>query len=411
MDNQDLIFVNQDRLWNMLEVSASIGTFNGGLRRIALTETDKIMRDQFVTWGEEAGFDVKIDPIGNIFIRREGSDASLPPVLIGSHLDTQVHGGRYDGILGVLSGLEVLLSLEDNGIKTRRAIEVVDWTDEEGARFNASMLGSFCFTGKFNLDDVYSKKDSNGITVKEALDAIGYRGDTELGGRDIDTYYELHIEQGPQLYDTGSNIGVVNNSYDVRGMKIRFKGETCHVGPTPMERRHNALAAAGYMIAATNDIGLDWAREEGKTTCARISVSPNLYGIVADHAEIGIDYRHPENVQPMHDELMSALENSARKAQVEFEIIETYSFGQDKFSEEVVQGLRKLAPHFSNNWIEMLGQAGHDAYALAAIAPTAMIFTPCVEGFTHNEKEDIEPENTWPGVNLLLNAALQRASR
>ncbi len=329
---------------------------------------------------------------------------------MGSHLDTTVHGGRYDGILGVLSGLEVLLSLEDHGVKTRHAVEVVDWTDEEGTRYNTSMLGSFCFTGKRNLEEVYAIEDADGITVKQALENIGYLGGGPMG-RKFDAFIELHIEQGPKLCDSNCNIGVVTNSYDVRGMRIRFTGETCHVGPTPMARRKNALAAAGYMIAATNDIGLKWMHEEAKTTCTKISVSPNKYAIVADKVDIGIDYRHPENVQPMHEELIAALSASAEKANCEFEITDTYQFGQDKFCTGLVGELRDLAPKFSDRWMELLGQAGHDAYVLASECPTAMIFTPCVEGITHNEKEDILPEDTWPGVNLLLNAVRNRACR
>ena len=185
------------------------------------------------------------------------------------------------------------MALEDQGVETRRAVEVVDWTDEEGTRFGASMLGSECFTGKRDLEAVYALSDADGVTVKEALATIGYLGEAPLGRR-FDSYIELHIEQGPLLYDGNYNIGIVTNSFDVRGMRLRFTGETCHVGPTPMERRRNALAAGGYMIAATNDIGLAWMHEDAKTTCSHISVSPNKHAIVADRVEVAIDYRHPE---------------------------------------------------------------------------------------------------------------------
>lgn len=408
--SENLIAINQDRLWGMLMRSAEIGAFNGGLRRIAFTREDKEMRDQFCQWGREADFKVSVDAIGNIFIRREGKNPELPPIAMGSHLDTTVHGGRFDGILGVLAGLEVLLSLEDAGIETERAVEAICWSDEEGTRYNNSMLGSYVYLGKRDLEEVYALKDVDGITVKEALEEIGYIGDAPMN-RPFHTFLELHIEQGPIMYDTNTNIGVVTGSYDVRGMRIRFKGETCHVGPTPMERRKNALAAAAYMIAATNDIGLKWMHESAKTTCSKINVYPNKYAIVANQVEIGIDYRHPECSDRMHEELLAALEEAARKANCEYEIYDAYLFGQDKFCADLVQEMRELAPRFSDRVTELLGQAGHDAYNFAARCPTAMIFTPCVNGYTHNEREDIVPEETWPGVNLLLNIVRNRACR
>ena len=407
--SEKLLKINEERLWSMLMRSAEIGAFNGGLRRIAFTQEDKEMRDQFCQWGRDAGFKVSVDAIANIFIRREGKNPDLPPVAMGSHLDTTVHGGRFDGILGVLSGLEVLLSLEDAGVETERAVEAICWSDEEGTRFNNSMLGSYVYTGKRDLEEVYALKDADGITVKEALETIGYIGDAPMG-RPFHTFMELHIEQGPIMYDSGANIGVVTGSYDVRGMRIRFKGETCHVGPTPMDRRKNALAAAAYVIAGVNDIGLKYHPESAKTTCSKINVYPNKYAIVASEVEIGIDYRHPENADQMHQEILELLEVSSKKALCEYEIYDTYLFGQDGFCPEVVKLVSDLAPKFSDRVVELLGQAGHDTYNFAGSTPSGMIFTPCVDGYTHNEKEDVVPEETFPGCHLQLNVVHQRAN-
>lgn len=405
--------INSERLRATLDASSEIGRFETGLKRLALTDEDKEMRDLFVSWGREAGFDVKVDAVGNIFIRREGIDPSLPPVMMGSHLDTTIRGGRYDGILGVLSGLEVLRSLEDQGIQTQRSIEVVDWSDEEGARFNTSMIGSFAFTGKLGIEEIYAKTDAAGKRFVDELERIGYRGDAPVGGRPVDSCIELHIEQGPELDEEGLDIGLVTGSYSVRGFRLAFEGETSHVGPTPMDRRRNALAAAGYMIAAANDIGLKHAPEGGKTTCARIDVWPNLYGIVPSKAELSIDYRHPEEekVEVMRRELEEALDYATDRARVTAKTIATWRFGDNDFDAEMVDEMRKLAPRITSRTKEMLSQAGHDAYTLAGIAPTVMIFTPCKGGITHNTAEDIDFDRTIPGVELLLNLVVSRANR
>lgn len=412
-DERALLRVDRDRLWSTLETSSAIGPFDTGLKRLALSDEDKAMRDQFVQWGRDAGFSVKVDGVGNIFVRREGTDPSLPPVMMGSHLDTTIRGGRYDGILGVLSGLEVLRSLEDQGIETRRAIEVVDWTDEEGSRFGASMVGSFAFVGKLGLDEIFDKTDADQKRFGDELERIGYKGATPVGGREIDSFIELHIEQGPELYDEDLDIGLVVGSYSVRGFRLRFTGETSHIGPTPMDRRRNALAAAGYMIAATNDIGLKYAPTGGKTTCAKADIFPNIYGIVASEATLTIDYRHPDPAvaDRMRDEIEEAIKFAADRGRVEWDIIANWNFGDEAFSDELADEMRALAPRISGKTKEMLGQAGHDAYNLAGIAPTVMIFTPCIDGITHNTAEDIDFERTVPGVELLLNLVVRRANR
>lgn len=409
-----LLEIDADRLWSTIEVSASIGTHKTGLRRLALSDEDKAMRDQFVAWAREAGYGVTVDQVGNIFVRREGSDPSLPPIVVGSHLDTTIEGGRFDGILGVLGGLEVLRSLDDAGVTTRRAIEVVNWTDEEGSRFSMSMMGSHAWTGAASLEDTYAFTDKDGKRFGDELERIGYKGEAPLGDREFDCFIELHIEQAPELDEEDLDIGLVTGSYNIRGYRVMFEGETAHIGPTPMDRRHNALIGAGYMIGKVNDIGLKYAASKGKTTCAKIDVWPNIYGILPSEVELTIDYRHAdmETLGQMKAELDAALIESCERAQVTSRITKTWKFGDDAFDPKLFNMMREIAPKITKRHKEMLGQAGHDAYALASYGvPTVMIFTPCKDGITHNTAEDVDWNRTLPGLNLLLNLAEQRANR
>src|SRR5215471_9917940 len=260
----NVLEINAERLWQTLERSAEIGRFRDvGLRRLALSAEDKEMRDQFVDWAKKAGCAVEIDRLGNIFARRAGSDSSLPPVAIGSHLDTQICGGRYDGILGVLCGLEVVRTLNDRGLATKRGIEVICWTNEEGARFSPPMMGSMAFARVLPLAGVLATADDGGVTVEQALDQIGYAGPAAVGERKFDCYLELHIEQAPVLDREGSDVGIVVGGYRTRALRLTVNGDTGHAGGTPMAMRRNALVGAGYVIAAVNDIGLAYAADEG----------------------------------------------------------------------------------------------------------------------------------------------------
>jgi N-carbamoyl-L-amino-acid hydrolase len=370
------------------------------------------MRDVFARWCREAGCAVTVDRMGNMFARRPGTDDSLPPVVIGSHLDTQIAGGRYDGILGVLAGLEVVRTLNDAGVRTQRPIEIVNWTNEEGARFQPPMLGSAVFAGVRTLEWAHARTDDAGRTVGEELHRIGYAGSATVGGRPLDAYFELHIEQGPLLDDKGIPVGVVAGTYEVRGMNVEVRGETAHSGPTPMASRRNALVGAAMLIVAANDVGWSYA-PEGKATTSRIEVWPNLAGILPDYAKVTVDVRHPDSatVDRMVLDVKGAMTDCAQRAQVEIQIVETWQFGSERFDPELVELIRRTARTLGAPSLDLPSQAGHDAYYVSRVAPTAMIFTPCDRGISHNENESTRLEDALPGVNVLLHAVLERADR
>ena len=401
------------RLWESLLCSGKIGPGRStGLCRLALGDADKEMRDLFVAWCEAAGCRVSVDRLGNIFARRAGEDESLAPVLIGSHLDTQAAGGKYDGILGVLAGLEILRCLNDHEIATRRPIEVVNWSNEEGARFTPPMVASGAFAGVHEVDWVLGLEDDDGKRFGEELARIGYDGAAPVGGREIDAYYELHIEQGPHLEAEGIPVGIVTGGYQTVGMHVDVHGETAHSGPTPMDKRKNALVGAAMLIVAANDIG--WARHpEGKSTAPRLTCWPNKPGILPDYAQITVDFRHPEGAvtAAMVAEFEAAIPDCARRARVEIEVVERWHFGSEVFHADCIAGLTQAADDLGIVTCKMLSQAGHDAYHMTKVCPTALVFSPCREGITHNEAEHIEPEATLPSVNVLLHAVLARANR
>lgn len=404
--------INPNRLWDTLEVSGKIGPGKAsGLSRLALSDNDKAMRDQFVAWCTAASCRVTVDAFGNIFARREGTDPSLSPVMIGSHLDTQIAGGRYDGILGVLSGLEVVRTLNDLGVETKRPIEVISWTNEEGVRFQPPMMGAGAFCGIHDKDWVLSQSDENGYQFGDELQRIGYAGDRAIDLNDIDSYFELHIEQGPVLDEEGTHVGIVTGGYTSFGAEVQIKGENAHSGPTPMRDRKDALVAASIIIAEVNKIGWDY-EPQGRTTCARLEVSPNKYGIIADHAKVTIDVRHPDATlaREMYDKALALLGVAEQQAQTELEVVKEWTFGDVNFDDDLINLIRTVSADIDVSHKHMLSAAGHDAYHLSKVVPTAMIFTPCLNGVTHNEGEHIEPEYTVPGVNVLLNSVVRRAN-
>ena len=406
--------IDGDRLWSTILASAEIGKGpNGGLRRLTLTDDDRRMRDVFADWAKTSGYAVAIDQLGSMFVRRQGRDPSLPPVLIGSHLDTQAAGGRFDGILGVLAGLEVLRTLDAAGITTRRPIEVVNWTNEEGARFLPPMVASLAFAGKETPAWVQDRTDKEGRRFGDELQRIGYAGPAPVGGRPIDAYFELHIEQGPKLDAAKLPIGIVTGGFPTRGLRIEITGETAHVGPTPMQRRHNALVGAGHVAVAIDEIGWRYSAGEGKTTAARLDLWPNLPGIISERGTLFCDLRHPEatELERMVAELELAVADCARRSRCRIAIAERWGFGGLVFDAELIGLVRQAAREHGHATMDLQSEAGHDAYHMAAICPTAMIFTPCKDGISHNEAEDMTLADALPGANVLLAAVLARADR
>jgi N-carbamoyl-L-amino-acid hydrolase len=404
--------INPDRLWQTLMESAEVGrTPSGGVRRLTLTDEDKAVRDLFARWVREGGYTLSVDRLGNMFARREGTDPSLAPVLVGSHLDSQAKGGRFDGPLGVIAGLEVLRTLDERGIATKRPIEVVNWTNEEGARFPPPMLASLVFSGAESVAYAEDRRDKDGRRFGDELERIGYRGTAPVGGRPVDCYFELHIEQGPKLDEAGLPLGIVTGGFAMQGMRVSVRGETSHVGPTPMRLRRNALVGAAYVAVAIDDIGWRYAPEDGKTTAARLDLAPNLPGILSDEAELWIDFRHPSKARllDMAAEVEAAVAESARRSRTDITIAERWAFGGLKFDPGMIALIRETAQRLGVPSMDIESQAGHDAYHLTRVCPTAMIFTPCRGGISHNEAEDIDLAATVPGVNVLLQAVLARA--
>jgi beta-ureidopropionase / N-carbamoyl-L-amino-acid hydrolase len=408
------IEINPQRYWSTIERSAEIGIGRpGGLARVALSDGDREMRDQFIAWCREAGCTVSVDRVGSIFARRKGTDDSLPPVVIGSHLDTQVNGGRYDGIVGVLAGLEVIRTLNEKNLRTRHPIEVVNWTNEEGARFSPPMIAAGAFAGVYAVDWVLDRRDDDGKRFGDELERIGYAGAAPVGGHKLDSYFELHIEQGPLLDAKRIDVGVVTHGYTAHGFIVEVTGETAHTGPWPMDKRRNALVGAAMLAVAAHDIGWKYHATQGKGTAARIVAWPNKPGILSDWAQFTGDLRHedPQTAGRMLEDFKAAMAECARRANVEMRIVDQWTWNAELFDPDCIALVRDTARRLGLQSLDLPSQAGHDAYHVARVAPTAMIFSPCKDGITHNNKEHADLERTVPAVNVLANAVLERANR
>ncbi|MEC8163981.1 MAG: Zn-dependent hydrolase [Pseudomonadota bacterium] len=405
--------IDADRLWSTLDRSAEIGVGKaGGLRRVALSDDDKIMRDQFVEWCGRAGCKVTVDAAGSIFARRAGREDDLPPVVVGSHLDTQAAGGRFDGILGVLAGLEILRTLEDKNITTRRPIEVVNWTNEEGARFAPPMAASCVFAGLQTVEWLHNLHDDDGIRFGDELQRIGYLGAAPVGGRELDSYFKLHIEQDDLMEKENKSVGIVTGGYMSHALTCVFHGECAHTGPTEMKKRRNAMIGASYFLAAVNDIGWDY-EPIGRTSASRMQIWPNKFGILPEYAEVTVDMRHIERdvTNEMVARTREALEEAAEKANVDCEITAEWTFGDEVFDPACTQLVRDAATARGVSQMDIKSIAGHDAYYISRIAPTALVFSPCIDGITHNEAEDVPREATNDAVNVFFDAVVARADR
>lgn len=403
--------VNGDRLWSSLMDLAQIGgTPKGGVHRLALTDLDRQARDLFIAWAKEAGCSVSVDGIGNIFARRPGRDDSLPPVLTGSHIDTQPPGGKFDGCYGVMAGLEVLRSLNDLKIETNAPIEVVVWTNEEGSRFPPCMMGSGVYIGRFDLAETLARTDEDGVSVGEALNAIGYAGDAPLGGRPLAAYFEAHIEQGPVLEAEEKTVGVVLGALGQKWFDVTFTGVEAHAGPTPMARRQDALLGAAEVIAAVNRTAVQH-QPYGCGTVGWMQVAPNSRNVIPGQVRFSIDLRHLEAtvLDQMVSEVTAAVQAAAEKNGLKVEMVPTADFPPLSFAPHLVDRVRQGAVIHGLSHMDIVSGAGHDAIFLAEQAPAAMIFVPCENGISHNEIENADPKDLEAGCNVLLSAMLSVA--
>lgn len=400
--------ISPARLYQSLMELARIGaTDKGGSCRLALTQLDGQGRDLVVGWMREAGMTIEVDQVGNIFARRSGLDNSLPPVMTGSHIDTQPTGGKFDGCFGVLAGLEVVRALNDGGAQTRAPLEVVIWTNEEGTRFVPVMMGSGAFIGRFPVDEVLATKDKDGLTVGEELKAIGYAGQVPVGQRAVGAYFEAHIEQGPILEAENKTIGVVTGSLGLRWYDVTVQGMEMHAGPTPMTGRRDALYAATMIM---QDV-VNCAREHaphGRGTVGAVNVFPGSRNVIPGKVTFTMDFRHPDAnaLQEMHDRLKSVCSAVSAQHRVEISIAEVSYFPPTPFDPGMVTAVRNAAISHGLSHMDIVTGAGHDAVHLASVAPTAMIFVPCKDGISHNEVEDATPEDLGAGAQVLCDAML-----
>ena len=399
------------RLWQSLMDLARIGaTPKGGVCRLALTDLDRQGRDLFVQWAREAGCSIRVDAIGNIFARRAGLDDALPPVMTGSHIDTQPTGGKFDGNYGVLAGIEVVRTLNDHGIETEAPIEVAFWTNEEGSRFVPVMMGSGVFAKAFTLEHAYAATDTEGKTVKSELERIGYIGDQEPGDHPIGAYFETHIEQGPVLEDNDKTIGVVSGVLGIRWFDCTVTGMEAHAGPTPMALRKDAMLAATRIM---QDVVAAAHRHppHGRGTVGMVQVFPNSRNVIPGRVKFSIDLRNStdELVDAMAAEVKAYADKVAQEhgVQVHLELVSSYP--AQLFHPDCVEAVGRAAAKLGYSHMPAVSGAGHDAVYMAKLAPSGMIFIPCKDGISHNEIEDAKPEHIEAGCNVLLHAMLERA--
>ena len=403
--------INGARLWDSLMEMAKIGaTPKGGCKRLTLTDLDKQGRELFRRWCEAEGCTVKVDEMGNMFARRTGEDPSLPPVIVGSHLDTQPTGGKFDGVLGVLGALEVVRSLNDLKIKTRYPIEVANWTNEEGSRFAPAMVSSGVFAGVFTKDFAYSRVDSEGKTLGGELERIGFKGDEPVGGRPVHAYFELHIEQGPILEDENLDVGVVTHGQGQRWYEIRLTGFESHAGSTPMPRRKDALLGAARIVELVNAIGLSKA-PLGVSTVGMLNPYPNSRNVIPGEVFMTCEFRHPidATLSEMDAALKEGVEAITTKIGLTCDLKQVFYYPPVAFDPGCVEAVRRAAERFGYSHRDIVSGAGHDACYLARVAPSSMVFTPCVDGVSHNEAEDIKQEWSTAGANVLMHAVLEKA--
>ncbi len=405
--------INGDRLWASLMELAQIGaTPKGGVCRLALTDLDRQGRDLVTRWAKEAGMTVTIDKIGNGFMRRPGRNNSLPPIMTGSHIDTQPTGGKFDGNYGVLAGIEVVRTLNDHGIETEAPIEVAFWTNEEGSRFVPVMMGSGVFAKAFSLEHAYAAKDTDGKSVQDELERIGYIGPQEPGDHPIGYYFETHIEQGPVLEDHDKTIGVVTGVLGIRWYDCTVTGMEAHAGPTPMALRKDALQVATQVM---QEVVACAHRHppHGRGTVGMVHVHPNSRNVIPGEVKFSIDLRNATDAdcESMDQDIRSVAARISQETGLPIKIDLVSSYTAQPFNPDCIDAVRRGAQMLGYSHMDAVSGAGHDAVYMARLAPAGMIFIPCKDGISHNEIEDAKPEHITAGCNVLLHAMLERACR
>jgi len=399
------------RLWRSLMDMAAVGaTPKGGNCRLALTDEDKAGRDLFVEWCRAAGCTVTVDAVGNIFARRAGTNPALPPVVMGSHLDTQPTGGRFDGVYGVLAGLEVIRALNDANIATEHPVEVAVWTNEEGARFSPPMMGSGVCTGVFTLEEILDKIGQDGARLGDELARIGYRGEADPTDHPMAAYFEAHIEQGPVLEDSGTTIGVVTAAQGQHWYEVTVTGREAHAGPTPMRLRKDALVGAARIVEAVRQVALDHG-DDACGTVGILDVSPHSRNVIPGSCFLTADLRNPdtEELRRMDASFRARVADIEAALGLTVEIKDFWYFPSTPFDETLVGRVRASAAARGFSHQNIVSGAGHDAVYLARKVPTAMVFIPCEGGISHNEVENITPDHGAQGCAVLFDAVLDTA--
>ena len=403
--------INSERLWDSLMEMAKIGPgIAGGNNRQTLTDDDATGRALFQRWCEEAGCSMGLDKMGTMFARREGTDPDALPVYVGSHLDTQPTGGKYDGVLGVLGGLEIVRQLNDLNIKTKHPIVVTNWTNEEGTRFAPAMVASGVFAGIHTLDWAYDREDASGLKLGDELTRIGYLGDEEVGARKMHAFFELHIEQGPILENENKDIGVVTHGQGLNWLQVTLTGKESHTGSTPMPMRVNAGLGMARITTLVNDIALRHA-PLAVGAIGHCDVYPNSRNIIPGKAVFTIDFRHPDKavIDDMEARLRKEAKVIADEIGLGMEIEQVGGFDPVEFDASCVSAVRSAAERLGYSHRDLVSGAGHDACWINRVAPTAMVMCPCVDGLSHNEAEEISPEWATAGTNVLFHAVVETA--
>ena len=403
--------INGDRLWDSIMEMGRHGALpNGGCRRLALTREDQVGRDLFVRWAKEAGCAVSVDEVGNIYARRNGQDPHLPAVATGSHLDTQPHGGRFDGIYGVLAGLEVVRALNDNNIETRKPVDVIVWTNEEAARFSPPLTGSQVFAGKLKTADVHQTRTKDGTRVIDDLRNIGYYGSEIAGTRKFDSFIEAHIEQGPILEHEAKTIGVVDCVQGAFAAEVTLAGEDGHAGTVRLDIRRDACLGAAEMIVFLNRLAMD-TDDAVKMTVGTLNITPNSISTIPGQAYFTIDCRHPDSaiLSSLLANVKKGLAELADKRDFGFEFRVLLEKQPVRFDQDIVSVIEHATKNLAYPYKRMLSGAGHDAMNIAELAPTAMIFIPCKNGISHNEAEYASSSDVAAGANVLLHSMIELA--